>query len=194
MATNMILQSGKEVKITQWQMWAVWWIFQDCPPEALQELCVAVATWDRALLCISKTHVVSSPGHFCLMAAHNCSRVAHYVTALTVVSFSIKSINHTTSQSQNTIAITLQADWSNVNYLDRRDSGCCQSMLAHFVSRSDSEPTSCIHWQCVRGNHDHEWHIVRGRREHYKFFAACGLLTVLTGPITHKTCRSLTPK
>lgn len=194
MATNMILQSGKEVKITQWQIWVVWRIFQDCPPEALQQLCVAVATWDRALLCISKTHAVSSPGHFRLTAAHNCFRVAHYVTALTVVSFPMKSTNHTTSQSQNTVAITLQADWSNVNYLDRRYLGCCQSMLAHFVSGSDGELTSRIHWQCVRGNHDHEWHIVRGRREHYKFFAACGLLTVLTEPITHKPCGSLTPE
>lgn len=67
------------------------------------------------------------------MAAHNHSRVAHYVTALTVVAFSLKSTNHKTSQAQNTIVIILQADWSNLNYLDRRDSGCCQSVLAHFV-------------------------------------------------------------
>jgi len=103
----MILQSGKEVKITQCQIWAVWRIFQDCPPEALQELCVAVATWGQVLLCISKTHVVSSPGHCHLMAACNRSRVAHYVTALTDVAFSMKSTNHTTLRSQNTTAITL---------------------------------------------------------------------------------------
>jgi hypothetical protein len=159
---------------------------QDCPPEALPELCGAVAIWGWVLLCISKTPVVSSPGYCCLMAAHNHSRVAHYVTALTVVVFSTKSTNHTTWRSQNITAITLQADWFNLNYLDCGDSACCQSMLAHFVSRSDSEPTSRIHWQCVRGNHDHEWHTVRGRRAHYKFFAACGLLVVLTEPITHK--------
>jgi hypothetical protein len=91
MATNMILQSGKEVKITHCQIRAVWRIFQDCPPEALQELCVAVVTWGQVLLCVSKTHMVSSPGHCCLMAACNHSRVANYVTALTTVAFCMKS-------------------------------------------------------------------------------------------------------
>ena len=132
MARNMILQSGKEAKITQCQVWAVWQIFQDCPPEALQQLCVAVATWGRVLLC-----VVSCPGHCHLMAACNHSRVVHYVNALTVVAFFMKSTNRTTLQSQNTIAITLQADWYNLNYLDRGDPECCQSMLARLVSRSE---------------------------------------------------------
>jgi hypothetical protein len=100
MATNMILQSGKELKITQCQIWAVRRIFQDCPPEALQELCVAVATWGWVLLCMCKTHVVSSPGHYHLMAARNRSRVAHYVTALTVVASSMKSTNHSNSRFQ----------------------------------------------------------------------------------------------
>ena len=128
------------------------------------------------------------------MAARNHSRVAHYVTTLTVVAFSMKSTNHINWRSQSTTAITLQADWSNLNYLDCGDPGCCQSTLARFVSGTDSEPTSRIHWLCVRGNHDHEWHIVRGRTEHYKFFVACGLLIVLTEPITHKPCGRVTPE
>jgi hypothetical protein len=36
-ARKMILESGKEVKITWCQIWAVRQIFQDCPPAALQE-------------------------------------------------------------------------------------------------------------------------------------------------------------
>jgi len=141
----MILQSGKEVKVTQCQIWAAWQIFQDCPPEALRELCVAVATCGPALLCRSKTPVVSSLGYCRLMAARNHSRVAHYVTTLTVVAFSMKSTNHINWRSQSTTAITLQADWSNLNYLDCGDPGCCQSTLARFVSGTDSEPTSRIH-------------------------------------------------
>jgi hypothetical protein len=94
---------------------------------------------------------------------------------------------------QNTTAIILQADWSNLNFLDHWGLGCCQSVLAHFVSGSDGEPTSHIHWQCVWEKHDHEWRIVR-RSKHYKFFAACGLPIVLAKPITHKPCGSLTPE
>ena len=63
-----------------------------------------------------------------------------------------------------------------------------------FCVGSDGGPTSRIHWQCVRGKHDHEWHIVTGRREHYKFFAACGHPIVLTEPIMHKPRGSVTPE
>lgn len=38
--------------------------------------CVAFSTWGWALLCRSKTPVMSIPGHCCLMAAYNCFRVA----------------------------------------------------------------------------------------------------------------------
>ena len=76
--------------------------------------CVLQLRYGAELLCMSKTPVVSSPGYCCLMAARNHSRVAHYVTALTVVAFPMKSTNHTPWQSQNITAITLQADWSNL--------------------------------------------------------------------------------
>jgi hypothetical protein len=36
-ARKMIFKSGKEVKITRRQIWPVWRMFQDCPPEALRD-------------------------------------------------------------------------------------------------------------------------------------------------------------
>lgn len=71
----MILEGGKEVKIIQHQIVAVWQTFQGCPPKHCKS-CVAVTTWGWALLHRSKTPVVSIPGRCGLMAAHNCFRVA----------------------------------------------------------------------------------------------------------------------
>ena len=79
------------------------------------------------------------------MAAHNSSGVAQYVTALTVVPLSVISTKRTTTWSRNTIAITLPADLSILNYLDHGDPVCCQTLLARFVYGSDGEPTSHLH-------------------------------------------------
>ena len=95
----MILKSGKGVKITQGQIWVVQQMFQDCPSEALQELCCSCEV-GRTLLCRSKTPVVGSPGRCCLMVARNHSRVSQYEAALIVVPFFMESTNSTPLQSQ----------------------------------------------------------------------------------------------
>jgi len=95
--------------------------------------CVAVTTWDQALLWRSKTSVVSSPGHCHLMAARSHSWVAQYDAALIVVPFSMKSTNSTLLQSRNTITITLPTDSPILNFFYHRDPGCFHSIFARFV-------------------------------------------------------------
>jgi len=67
-ARKMILKSGKEVKITQHQMWAVRHMFQDCPPEVLEGLlCCSLDKWLSIIVqkqnsCCEQSRVLSLNG------------------------------------------------------------------------------------------------------------------------------------
>lgn len=110
--------------------------------------CVAVTTCGQALLCWSKTHVVSSPGCCHLMAAHNIARVAQFDTALIVVLSSIKSTNSTIHPCgcktlQTSSCQQICPSWIFLNMGTREISTLC----LHVVSLgSDDEPMSRLQW------------------------------------------------
>jgi hypothetical protein len=88
---KIILNSLTGVINIRRQIWAVWFMFQKCPLEALQELClnhvVDVGRGVPKLSCSSKTPVVSRPGRCRRLVTSNRSRVSLYDAAFNLVPF-----------------------------------------------------------------------------------------------------------
>lgn len=88
------------------------------------------------LLWLSKTHFLSSPGHFHFRQVLTLPvSYIQYAPALTVVPCYMKSPNSTPLWAQNMVPITLPAEFITQYFFIHGDPGCSHSMLAHFIIR-----------------------------------------------------------
>lgn len=155
----MILKGGKEAKITRRQIWAVSRMFQVVHLKHCKELCWSCEVGPNVILHMQNT---------C------CNRAVQDIIAswllVTFLGFRSMTLHWSWcyfpwNLQQYTLAVPkhFASRFAYLEFFSVAGTRHFSTPSLHVLSPgSDGEPTSCRQRECVRGNHNNEWHIFGG--------------------------------